>query len=201
MNAKQCLIKRFMKKVKLELRAPKRKVHQAVLVQAKKVQLCQGVECTLPCCQKANCPAQQIINGCHKKVSVVTSDNTGRCLIVQEVCKCNEFVIEYIGKSLPPKSHEKKVFVMSIWWKWVILQLTEVSMVTKKGISIILVIPIVGWMLCVCWWQTLCLLVYIKIYLEWSWANIWLQLGEKSGWCIYNMLLWNKDMQRINREI
>jgi hypothetical protein len=59
MNAKQCLIKRFMKKVKLELRAPKRKVHQAVLVQVKKVQPCQGVECTLPCSQKANCPAQK----------------------------------------------------------------------------------------------------------------------------------------------
>ncbi len=77
MNAKQCLIKRFMKKVKLELQAPKRKVHQAILVQAKKVQPCQGVEFTLPCCQKANCPAQQIINGYHKKVSVVTSDNKG----------------------------------------------------------------------------------------------------------------------------
>jgi hypothetical protein len=30
----------------------------------------------------------------------------------------------------------------------VIQQLTEVSMVTKQGISIILVVPTVGWMLC-----------------------------------------------------
>ncbi len=104
MNAKQCLIRRLMKKVKLELQAPKRKVHRAVLVQAKKVQPCQGVECTLPCHQKANCPAQRIINGCHKKVSFVTSDNKGQCLIVHEVCTCNEFVIEYVGKSLQPKS-------------------------------------------------------------------------------------------------
>ena len=100
LNAKQMLIKRFMKKVKLRLPPPPRKCSKNPPL--KTLHPCLGIECNFtPTCQRRlNCPIQRIINHSYKTVSTIESKNKGKSLIVQENCKKNDFVIEYRGKSV-----------------------------------------------------------------------------------------------------
>lgn len=106
LNAKQMLIKRFMKKIKPKLPPPPRKCSKNP--QFNKCLPCEDRNCnsTATCRRKQNCPIQRIINHSYKAVSVIVSDDKGKSLILEEICRKNDFVIEYCGRSIPPKVGE-----------------------------------------------------------------------------------------------
>ena len=55
------------------------------------------MNCVNPCRKGDRCIHKRIINKQHKKV-VKRKNNKGYCLIVEENCKKNDFIIEYFGK-------------------------------------------------------------------------------------------------------
>jgi hypothetical protein len=131
-NTKQCFIKRFMRKWQLKLPPPPRKASK--LPHLNKVYLCQGVKCDVTCRRRDNCPIKCIIRYSYKKVSVIPSVKKGKCLFIQEKCKENEFVIEYI---------EKCVSIKKGGYLWKVGKNHYIDGNTWQSISIILVIQIV----------------------------------------------------------
>ena len=101
-NAKQQLIKRLMKKVRIALLPPWR-VCSGRSIKNKLVP-CKGIDCDGACFRKGNCPRRQMVERVFKKVVVVDKKEKGKGVVIDEVCREGDFIIEYVGK-----------------WKWYIL--------------------------------------------------------------------------------